>query len=124
MTFSGELAVLLVFCSIGLVAAALSLRYAVLNYHAVINGGGDHRLIEGTGHIRSQQIALLLFWLGFELVGVLATIPVPPAAPVGTTPVGFLIRWLLLGALGIAAWMTATNFLYGRRQWLKYRPAQ
>jgi hypothetical protein len=124
VNFSAELAVLIVLSTIGLVFSSLSLRYAHLNYRAVVILRDNHPeipvsqdLIDGRAHLRSTQVLLVIGWAGWLLLGALATLPVPPNQPVGATPVGLVIRYLLLGSIALWSLMTARDYLYGRKMW-------
>lgn len=124
MTFSGELAVFLALCVIGLTTSCGTLRYSWLNYAAVKQLTDNQEVIDGAGHFRTHAIEKATGWFGFLMFGLVATIPTPPPEPIGVTPIGLVLRYLFLFVIAIWSFMTASDFVYGRRQWGKHRSAE
>lgn len=122
MNFTGELTVWIVGCILGLITASLSFRYAWLNNRAVNLRNGNIDVRNGTSHFREQAFGLAVFWLGFLVAGVAAALDdAPPERPLGTTVFGLILRYTLIGSMLLLSYLTAKNYLYGRRRWAKIR---
>jgi hypothetical protein len=121
MTFSAELAIWFCFVVPGLLFSGLSLRRAVFVLRAVHVRGALADVVDDARHVWRNGMLLWLGWGVFLISGVIAVLSPPPAAPPPTTPLGGLIVWALIAAIGIWAIMTINDYAYTARVWQRIR---
>jgi hypothetical protein len=118
MTFTTEVFVWLGICITGLVTSVLALRLSHLVLEEAHQLSKDQDVTEGAGHLRRVQVLRVVGWSFMVFLGILVLLQPPPASPVGSvTTVGLLVRWVLIGGVGIAAFETANDYLFARHLW-------
>jgi uncharacterized membrane protein len=115
---SVELAIWLAACCIGLTAAVLSLRYAILICAAFERTEEDWFTIDAARHLRLTQALIVIGWCGFLVAGILALLDTTPASSLqAPTTFGMLIRWTLLGVIVLWSFKTSSAFWFTHSRW-------
>lgn len=122
MTFT--LFIWLIFTASGLITAALSWRLANIVLHAVTVRNAPQNVIDGTRHLQRNQQLITLGWLLFFSIGVIALFNPAPEPQPALTPIGFLITWMLVGAVILWSIMTIGDYLLSRAIWRRETASQ
>jgi len=101
----------------GVIASLLALRLAMLVERAVRLIETDPDIRDGVRHMRITQILRIIGWSTLLVIGVVALAQEKPILDAETPPIGFLLRWLMVGVVGVAALETASDFSYSMRMW-------
>lgn len=117
MNFNTELLIWFAFVVPGLIFSSLSLRRAAFVLHAVHVRDALADVVDDARHVWRNTMLLSVGWLVFTIVGVAAVLSPPPATPPPSTPLGELIVWALISAIGIWASMTINDYVYTARIW-------
>lgn len=115
--FTTELFIWIIFCVAGLITSALATRLAHLVLVAVRELSRDADVIDGSAHLRRIQIERVIGWAFLLVIGALALFQPAPENTIGSTPIGLLIRWILIGVIGLWSFETVTDYLFVRKLW-------
>ena len=117
MNPSPEVILWLLASTSGVIASLLALRLAMLVERAVRLIETDPDIRDGVRHMRITQILRIIGWSTLLVIGIIALAQEHPILDAQTPPVGFLLRWLMVGVIGVAAFETAGDFSYSMRMW-------
>jgi len=117
VNLSAEVVLWLIACACGVITSLLALRLAMLVERAVRLIETDPDIRDGVRHLRITQILRIIGWSTLLIIGIVALAQEQPILDAQTPPVGFLLRWLMVGVIGVAAFETAGDFSYSMRMW-------
>ncbi len=113
-----QIFILQIICTAGLVTALLLLRFRALVLKAVSATEMDSDLVDGARQNRFIAFMQSVSWLGFFTVVILAEVTMPSRQPTADIPLGGqIIGWLLIGSIGMWAFITVNVYAYALRKW-------